>query len=94
MIKKSYKKDLLNSEEELVSSKLEEPVKLKLEKSKTELPMLFVPPELLSKKDLLLEEDVLYFMPHNLLKILKEKISTKMLVLILLEKLYKFLAEL
>jgi hypothetical protein len=62
MIEKNYKKDLPNSKEELVLSKSEEPVKLKLEKLKTELPMPFALPELLSKKDLLLEEDAPYFM--------------------------------
>ncbi len=62
MIKKNYKKDLLNSKEELVLSKSEEPVKLKLEKLKIELPMPFALPELPSKKDLLLEEDAPYFM--------------------------------
>jgi len=54
MIKKNYKKDLLNYKEVLVLLKLEELPKLKLMKLKIVFKMLYVLPELPLKKELLL----------------------------------------
>lgn len=67
MTKKNSRKDYLNLQAELVSLKLVEDLKLKLTKSKTEFKMLFVQPELLSKKELLLVVDVPFSMLQEFL---------------------------
>ncbi len=51
MIKKNSKRDWLNFKEALELSRLEEPVKFKLAKSKTESLMPFAPPELPSLRE-------------------------------------------
>lgn len=81
MIRKNYKKDYLNLLEELESSKLEEHLKLKLEKLKIESKMLSVLLELPLKKVLLLEVDVHCYMLQEPLIPLKARTLNKIWVL-------------
>lgn len=85
MIKKSSNKDSLNSRVVLESSRSGVDPKLKSEKSRTELPMLFVLPRPLLLKVSFQEEEQLFFMPHsnltNLLNHLKTLLKEKLLVL-------------
>lgn len=85
MIRKNSNKDLQNLKEVLESSRLEVDPKLKSEKSRTELLMLFVLPRPLLLKVLSQEEEQLFFMPHsnliNLLNHLKTLLKEKLPVL-------------
>jgi len=86
MIEKNFKRDLVDSLEELPLLGLEEPQKLRLVNLRTELRMLSVPLELLQRKVLCQEEVSLFFMlPRNWIT-LKELTLIKILVLKLLEK--------
>jgi hypothetical protein len=62
MIRKNLNRDYQNLLVELESSKLEEDLKLKLDKLKIEFKMLFARLEQQLNKELLLEVDVLYYM--------------------------------
>ncbi len=66
-IKKNFKKDFLNWLEVSESSKSEEALKSKLEKSRTEFKMPFVLQELLLKRVSSLEVDAPCYMPPKLL---------------------------
>lgn len=75
--RKSSKRDLLNFKEELESSKLEEPLKLKSKKLRTESPTLLTPQRLLLMRVLLLEVDVLSCTPLKPLIKSRERTSIK-----------------
>lgn len=79
--------------EELEFLKLEEALRLRLDKLKIESKMPSVLQELLLLKELLLEVDVPYFMPQKLYKIWKELIINRIWELKLLEKQLLFHAE-
>lgn len=61
MIRRSLRKDSLSLREESELSRLEEPLKLRLAKSKTESMTLFAPPELLLLRESFPEEEPLCF---------------------------------
>jgi hypothetical protein len=94
MIKKNFKRDLVDLQVESLLSRLEEPPKLKLVSLKIELRTHSVLPELLEKK-VLFQEVVLPFSTlKELLRTLKVQTSIKILVSKLSEKLAKSHAKL